>query len=204
VEEWQERAFPKFAMHLSAVEYYFGQSFGKNLIGRFFRTGYGVELTTYIHTDKEVDTFFTLDWGYHQGYGDMIAGVPTKLSDFQTYTLLIGIRPFTSLSSILGLDQLFFRRAQVNLRLGVGATFMEGVKRVRMPPEAWFWAATTLGTLHLTVGFEYEFFKEFFIFAENGVRLYSPPHASHGTRPDNETGPFAFLIWQMGIFFRFL
>jgi len=203
-KEWEERVFPKFALHLSATEYYFGQSVGRNLVGRYFRSGYGPELTGYIHIEQGVDAFITLDWAWHEGRATDLSDVRTRLSGFNSFTVLWGIRPFTSFQSIFGgSDILFFKRSKLFLRIGAGGTLMEEVRRVYPAPEEVFWTASTLATLHVTVGIEFQILGEFFVFAENGVRLYSPPNPNSSLRPENEVGPFAFLIWQAGFFFRF-
>ncbi|MHC4597542.1 MAG: hypothetical protein ACYS47_00910 [Planctomycetota bacterium] len=203
VGHWKELVHPKFAVQLAVTEYYFGQNFGRNLIGRFFREGYGVEMTGFIHLDEEVDAFLSAGWGILVDNRTDLSGISTRLEDIQLGTVLFGIKPFTTLRSLLGLDYGLFRHSEVSLRLGVGGSFMQGVKKTKPAPEDWFWAATTLGTLHLTLGLKVELFRGFFVFLENGLRAYSPPHASQSMRPHNETGPFAFLIWNGGFFYRF-
>ncbi|MHC4778609.1 MAG: hypothetical protein ACYTFG_08560 [Planctomycetota bacterium] len=201
--EWEELVFPKFAIQATVTEYYFGQNFGRNLIGRFFREGYGADLTGFIHLDKEVDAFVSVGWGILIDNRTDLSGVSTRLEDINLGTVVVGIKPFTTLKSVLGLDYAFFRGSEISLRLGVGGTFMQGVRKLKPLPEDWFWAATTLGTLHVTVGIKFEIFHNFFLFIENGFRAYSPPHASQSMRPHNETGPFAYLIWNGGFFVRF-
>jgi hypothetical protein len=203
-EEWEERVFPKFALHISMTEYWFGRSTGRNLVGRYFRSGYGPELTAYIHIDEGVDGFFTMDWAWHEGRATELSGVRTRLSGFSSYSFLWGIRPFTPFESVFGgSDILFFKRSKLFLRVGAGGTIMGEIRRVHPAPEEVFWKASTLATLHLTLGLEFQVLGEFYVFAENGIRAYSPPNPNSSLRPENEVGPFAFLVWQAGAFVRF-
>jgi hypothetical protein len=201
---WNELVFPKFGLQISATEYYFGQNFGRNLIGRFFREGYGAELSGFYHLDNEVDLFLVVSWGILIDNRTELSGVSTRLEDIQLGSVLLGIKPFMTLKSLLGWDYAFFRDTEISIRFGVGGTFMQGVRRMKPAPVEWFWAATTLGTLQVTLGFKFEIYRGIFVFIENGFRAYSQPHASQGMRPHNETGPFAFLIWNGGLFYRFL
>lgn len=202
-KDWEQRTFPKFAIHVSGVEYYFGQNLGRNLIGRFFRGGYGPELTTYLHLDAGVDGFVTLGWAWHEGRRDLLSGVSTKLGGFSSTTVLLGVRPYATFETLFGSSTEFFRRSEFYVRFGVGGTYMDGVRRIAPLPEDWFWTASTLLTVHLTLGFEFQILGDFFLFVENGVRAFSPPNPNSRLRPDNETGPFAFTVWQAGFFFRF-
>ena len=84
VREWRERTAPKFAVHMSAAEYYYGSSMGRNLIGRFYRSGVGTELTGFLHLDKGMDFFLAFSYGLHDGNRGEILGRPAKLSDYSS------------------------------------------------------------------------------------------------------------------------
>lgn len=202
-EGWAEVTGPKFAVETAFSEFYFGQNFGRNLIGRFFRLGYGAQASFYIHADKGLDVFLLAGVGQHLANHADLNGLRHKLSDFAMYTLLVGIKPTTDLEGALGLSGSAFRSTHLSLGLGVGVAFMQGVERLRPEPRDWFWAATTLGTAQLSLAARFEFFEGFHLFFEQALRFHTPPHASQSTRPDNETGPFVFFIWNAGFFFRF-
>jgi|GEM_PF-2726081 len=203
LEAWEQRMFPKFAVQLSMGHYYLQFGLEGGLVNRFYDIGVGGEITGFLHLDPGVDGFFSFDVSTQTGGKADLQGVPTSLGDITMYTMIIGLKPFASFRDLFGVDSAFTRSAALNLRFGAGPTFMQDVRRLRPLPEKRFWAAGTLGTIHVAVGFEYSFLDELRIFAEQGIRLYSSPHPTKGMRPDNEAGPFGLVVFQGGFFFRF-
>jgi hypothetical protein len=202
VREWRERTYSKFALHVSGHEYYLGASVGRNLIGRFYKSGFGSEVTAFYHVDKGVDVFLAFSYGWHVGCRGEIFDQPAKLSDYSSFEFLLGVRPVIGIASLFGLDSsLDFMH--LGARLGVGPAYMEDVRRIRPDPETPFWEPAALGCVHLSLTFEALLLGSLSAFFDSGVRVYSPPAAASSGRPGNETGPFCFLIWQAGLFLRF-
>jgi len=203
VREWRERTAPKFAIHVSGSEYYLGASLGRNLIGRFYRSGFGTELTGFLHLDKGVDVFLSFSYGWHDGNRGEVLGEAAKLSDYNSYEFLVGVRPYIGLGSLLGVDDAGLNAFRLGFRLGAGPAVMQSVKRIRPPPETDFWDTSALGTIHASLGLEAALTPSLSVFLDHGVRFFTAPSPSSSGRPGNETGPYFYAIWQAGFFLRF-